>query len=166
MVSISEIIVNSYIVFFKQFYVVNKLMILSIKKLSFNIAAVLMLMIPSNIWAQNASVSPSEPKLTKAVMCESIEKFEPVNQAVVFSIDLGRLSCFTEFDPVPKQAVIYHQWYHHGVLISKKQLTIYPPRWSSFSSMQLRETDKGPWRLDITDVNGTIFQTLRFSITD
>jgi hypothetical protein len=138
----------------------------SIRKLSLNVVAALMFMAPVNLWAQNDSTSPSEPKLTKAVMCESIEKFEPVNQAVVFSIDLGRLSCFTEFNPVPKQEVIYHLWYHHGMLISKKQLTINPPRWSSFTSMQLRETDKGPWQVDITDENGKIFQTLRFSITD
>jgi hypothetical protein len=137
-----------------------------ISKLLFYVIAIFISAIPTNMWAQDASTSPDEPMLTRAVMCESIEKFEPVNQAVVFSIDIGRLSCFTEFDPVPKQTVIYHQWYHRGMLISKKQLTINPPRWSSFTSMQLRETDKGPWQVDITDENGNIFQTLRFSITD
>jgi len=139
---------------------------ISIRKISLNIIAALMFVVPSNVWAQNVSAHPDEPTLVRAAMCESIEKFEPINHAVVFSIDIGRLSCFTEFDPVPKQTVIYHQWYHRRVLISKKQLTINPPRWSTFSSMQLRETDKGPWRIDITDVNGNIFRTLRFSITD
>lgn len=138
----------------------------SIRKLSLSIIAVLIFMAPGNMLAQDATTSSNEPTLKRAVMCESIEKFKPVNQAVIFSIDLGRLSCFTEFDPVPEQTVIYHQWYHRGMLVSKKQLTINPPRWSSFSSMQLRETDKGPWQVDITDENGKIFQTLRFSITD
>jgi len=139
---------------------------ISIVKLYLYIIAVLMLMAPGNMWAQNAPTSPIEPTLTRAVMCETIEKFQPVNQAVVFSIDLDRLSCFTEFNPVPEQTVIYHQWYHRGRLISIQQLTINPPRWSSFTSMQLRKTDKGPWQVDITDKNGKIFQTLRFSITD
>jgi hypothetical protein len=30
----------------------------------------------------------------------------------------------------------------------------------------LRETDKGPWRVEISDQNGRVFSTLRFSITD
>jgi hypothetical protein len=127
--------------------------------------AALLIVLPGVILSQKVSAA-AEPILVRAVMCESIEKLEPVNQAVVFSIDIGRLSGFTEFDPVPEQTVIYHKWYQRGVLISTKQLTINPPRWSSFSSMQLRDTDKGPWQLDVTDKNGQIYQTLRFSITD
>ncbi len=99
-------------------------------------------------------------------MCETIERYTPVNEAVVFSIDLGRLSCYTTFDPVPEQTIIYHKWYHRGVLISSKRLTINPPRWSSFTSMQLRATDKGPWQVEVTDADGKIYRTLRFSITD
>ncbi|EKD39038.1 MAG: hypothetical protein ACD_75C00523G0002 [uncultured bacterium] len=74
---------------------------------------------------------PKELNLAKAVMCEAIQKFAPVNQAVVFSIDLGRVSCFTEFDQVLKQTIIYHKWYRNGNLISKKQLTVNPPRWKN-----------------------------------
>jgi hypothetical protein len=32
--------------------------------------------------------------------------------------------------------------------------------------MHLRKNDKGPWRVEITDEQGNIFQILRFSITD
>ncbi|WP_155312975.1 DUF2914 domain-containing protein [Desulfosarcina ovata] len=116
-------------------------------------------------WSQTAA--PAE-KLTliRAVMCETIQEYAPVNPAVVFSIELGRVSCFTDFDTVPKQTFIHHKWYRKGSLITDKRLTINPPRWSSFTSMQLRESDKGPWRVEITDENDTILHTLRFSITD
>lgn len=116
-------------------------------------------------WSQDTP-PPKELNLSKAVMCESILKFAPVNQAVVFSIDLGRVSCFTEFDQVLRQTIIYHKWYRNGNLISKKQLTVNPPRWSSFSSMQLRDADIGPWRVDVTDENDKLIVTLRFSITE
>ena len=85
---------------------------------------------------------------------------------MVFSIERGRIHCFTEFDPVPQQTIIYHKWYHKGSLVSVKQLTLNPPRWSSVTSMQLRDADNGPWQVDITDANDTIIHTLRFSITD
>lgn len=107
-----------------------------------------------------------EPTLVKAVMCESILKYSPVNEAVIFSIELGRIHSFTEFDPVPKQTIVFHKWYHNGSLVSVKQFTVKPPRWSMFSSMQLRDADKGPWQVDIMDSKESLLRTLRFSITD
>ncbi len=125
------------------------------------------LAIPGKVRTQEISApSADEPTLVKAVMCESIRKFTPTNEAVVFSINLGRIYCFTEFDPVPKQTVIYHKWYQKGNLVSVKQLTVNPPRWSSISSMQLRDADKGPWQVDVTDNDNNLLYTLRFSITD
>lgn len=105
-------------------------------------------------------------KLVRAVICESIQEYAPVNPAVVFSIELGRISCFTDFNPVPRQTFIHHKWYRNDSLITDKRLTINPPRWASFTSVQLRDADKGPWRVEVTDENDTILHTLRFSITD
>ncbi|TKB25885.1 DUF2914 domain-containing protein [Desulfopila sp. IMCC35006] len=137
-----------------------------IRKLCLIVALALVLTTPDAAWNQEASAPSAGPVLIKAVMCESIQKLEPVNQAVVFSIDLGRVSCFTEFDQVVTQTVIYHKWYHKGNLISAKQLSLNPPRWSSVSSMQLRDADKGPWQVAVTDENDNLLYTLRFSITD
>lgn len=122
--------------------------------------------LPGTLWAEESSELSGEPTLTRAVMCESIQKFAPDNIAVVFSIDVARIHCFTEFDPVPKQTIIFHKWYQRGSLVSVKQLTVNPPRWSSISSMQLRDADKGPWQVEVTDKNGKLLHTLRFSITD
>lgn len=99
-------------------------------------------------------------------MCETIKEYEPVNTAVVFSIDRGRVSCFTAFDPVPRKTFVQHKWYRKDNLITAKRLTINPPSWSSFTSVQLRDADKGPWRVEVTDENDAIMHTLRFSITD
>ncbi len=116
-------------------------------------------------WGQETT-STGKLKLVRAVMCESIQEYAPVNPAVVFSIDRGRISCFTEFDPVPAQTFVLHKWYRRDSLVTEKRLTINPPRWSSFTSMQLRDADKGPWRVEIIDAEGNIMRTLRFSITD
>lgn len=124
------------------------------------------LLFPGRAWTEEGAAVSEEPTLIKAVMCESLQKFTPINVAVVFAIELGRIYSYTEFDPVPKQTIIYHKWYHKGSLISVKKLTINPPRWSSFSSMQLRDADKGAWHVDIIDMNNKLIQTLRFSITD
>ena len=104
--------------------------------------------------------------LVRAVMCEEVRNYSPVNPAVVFSISSGRISCFTAFDPVPGKMFIHHNWFHQGKMVTRKTLSLKPPKWSTFSSIQLREMDKGPWFIEISDSQGKIFKTLRFSITD
>jgi hypothetical protein len=116
----------------------------------------------------NAPPPPTSEQLTlaKAVMCEKVDGLTPQNPAVVFSIDLGRVSCFTSFDPVPADTFIYHSWFFRDKLSTRIKLSLQPPRWSTFSSIQLREADQGPWRVEITDQEGHPFRQLRFSITD
>ncbi len=104
--------------------------------------------------------------LENAAMCEEIKEYTPYNAAVVFSIKIGKVSCFTSFDPVPEKTFIYHKWYHRDKLSTKKKLTLNPPRWSTYSSILLRETDKGPWRVEISDQKGNLLRILRFSVTD
>ena len=117
---------------------------------------------------QNSKSSDVQKKLTmdRVLMCEDIKDFTPQNPAVVFSIKIGKVSCFTSFDPVPEKTFIYHKWFHRDCLRTTKRLTLQPPRWASYSTIQLRETDKGPWRVEISDQTGNILRILRFSITD
>lgn len=121
-------------------------------------------------WAQDPVPEmesvPDPPVLVQAQMCEAIEKFMPVNSAVVFSISLGRVYCFTAFDPVYEESVVYHRWYRQDRLVSNARLVLNPPKWASFSSMQLRPADKGPWRVEIVDSRESLIKTLRFSISD
>lgn len=105
-------------------------------------------------------------KLFEAVMCEEIYSDTPRNPTSVFSASKEKAVSFTVFDPVPQKTFIYHNWYHRDVPSARIRLELKPPRWSTFSSIQLRKTDIGPWRVEITDENGNIFGVLRFSVTD
>ena len=104
--------------------------------------------------------------LVQATMCESIENLAPHNSSVVFSIDVRTVSCFTMFDPVPETAVIYQKWYKKDRLSTTQRLVLEPPRWRTYSSIHLREADKGPWRVEIVGPKGGVLKILRFSITD
>jgi len=104
--------------------------------------------------------------LVDAVMCEDIKGNVPQNVTTVFSIERQKAVCFTTFDPVPQQTVIYHHWFHRDKPSARIKLTLKPPRWSTFSSIQLRVEDIGPWRVEITDSGGNIYRVLRFSVTE
>ena len=109
---------------------------------------------------------PAGLTLIEAVMCERIESYAPQTPAVVFSINIGKVSCYSNFDPVPEKTYIYHRWYFKDRLTTRKRLYLKPPRWGTYTSIQLREADRGPWRVEITDKDGNIFKILRFSITE
>lgn len=121
---------------------------------------------PSQAFSQDKKGPAETLTLVEAVMCESVREFVPVNQGVVFSSGIGRVHCYSSFDPVPNRTAIYHNWFHRDQLSSKQRLVLNPPRWSTFSTMQLREGDRGPWRVEVTDGNGHLLKVLRFSITD
>jgi hypothetical protein len=109
---------------------------------------------------------PEKLTLVNATMCEDIQSFAPVGSSVVFSIKRGKVYCYSAFDPVPEKTFIYHSWFRREELITTIRLSLKPPRWSTFSNIQLREADKGPWRVEIYNRKGDNLETLRFSITD
>lgn len=124
---------------------------------------VILLFAAANVCSQQPD---AKMKMVQAVMCESIDNFKPVNPGVVFSISSGEIFCFSEFDPVFEKTHVLHQWYKKDKLIFTMRLTLSPPKWASFSRIQIRDADKGPWRVEIHDTDGTILQTLRFSMAD
>ena len=111
-------------------------------------------------------LAPKKLNLDRAAMCEAIKDFKPDNSAVVFSITIGTVSCFTSFDVVTEETFNYHKWFQRDKTNTEKRLTLQTPEWSYYTSIQLRETDKGPWRVEIWDQSGNLLHTLRFSITN
>ena len=101
-----------------------------------------------------------------AVVSESIQDFRPVNPGVAFSIETGRIVCFTRFDAIPADTFIWHRWYRKDDLVTEQKLMLEAPRWATYSRIQLREFDKGPWRVEIVDPDNQVLTTLRFSVTE
>ena len=105
-------------------------------------------------------------QLIDAVMCEGIKDKKPFNEAVVFSQEIREVLCFTTFDFVSKKGFIYHKWYFRDTLNKTTKLRLNPPRWSTYSGMHIRQGDKGPWHIEITDEQGNVLRVLRFSIVE
>lgn len=123
-------------------------------------------MAPLNHGTENLESPPSSMVLKQAAMCEAIDVFEVKNPAIVFPISIGKIFCFTSFEEVQNNEIIYHKWFQKDRLISNNRFYLKAPRWSTFSTMQLRMADRGPWRVEVTDKAGKILKTLRFSISD
>lgn len=114
------------------------------------------------------SANPGAAKLAlvQALVCEEVKDGIPSNPAIAFSISAGKIYCYTLFDQVAEDTFVYHHWFFRDKPSARIRLTVKHPRWSTFSSIQLREADKGPWRVEIIDAGGRTIKSLRFSITD
>ncbi|MEJ2474311.1 MAG: DUF2914 domain-containing protein [Desulfobacterales bacterium] len=115
---------------------------------------------------QLATAQSAELVLGESTVCENVQNGIPEQSAVAFSVSLKRVYCYTDFSTVPEKSFAYHNWYLRDNLKASVKLTVRPPRWSTYSSIQLRDSDKGPWRIEITDEEGSILKTLRFSVID
>jgi hypothetical protein len=125
-----------------------------------------LLLLPTDPLTNLKAANAAQLELFQALMCEEILANAPRNPTIVFSITQKKAVCYSSFDPVPQKSVIYHNWFHRDVPSAKIRLILNPPRWSTFSSIQLRKTDIGPWRVEITDEKGRVLGVLRFSVTD
>ena len=112
------------------------------------------------------SAQASQLELFQALMCEDIYSNAPKNPTAAFSVKQKKAVCFTSFSQVPQKMIVYHNWYHRDVPSAKIRLTLKPPRWSTYSSIELNNTDIGPWRVEITDEAGNVLEVLRFSVTE
>ena len=130
------------------------------------VAIEILLLLPIHPLKDINAANAAQLKLFQALMCEEVVDNAPQNPTAVFSASREKAVCFSLFDPVPQKSVIYHNWFHRDVPSARIQLVLNPPRWSTRSSIQLRRTDIGPWRVEITDETGKVFGVLRFSVTD
>ncbi|MFC1814208.1 DUF2914 domain-containing protein [Thermodesulfobacteriota bacterium] len=134
------------------------------------LACVHLFFLPSSFSEENkvASPAPASETLTlvRATMCEEVVDQGPRNPAAVFSIQRQQVYCFSLFDSIVQQTYIHHSWYRDEKLITKIKLLLHPPRWATISRIQLREADRGPWRVEITDQDDNVLKILRFSVTD
>ena len=117
------------------------------------------------------SSSTSEKKLrpltiVQSHICEGVVDRAPVNPTIALSVSRNNAFCFTEIDDIDSPTYVYHNWLRRDAHVFEVKLLIKPPRWSTFSTISLRETDKGPWRVEVTDMEGNILKILRFSVVD
>lgn len=140
--------------------------LLKINSFGFYFAALLFLIIFSAYPRIPEAAAAEKLKLSSAVMCEDIQDRQPKNEGVVFSVGIGKIFCYNVFENVSEKSTITHNWYNRDNLTTKIRLNIQPPRWATYSTIQLRESDKGPWKIEITDSEDKIIQILRFSVAD
>ena len=118
--------------------------------------------------AEPAPVVEPEPvtalKVTGIKMGKRINAREPQNTAKAFDLKVGRIYCWTAVKGSPAPETIKHIWYVDGKKVLTVKLPVKPAAYSSWRTWSTTRVYWGAWKVDITDENGTVLDSIMFRV--
>ena len=105
-------------------------------------------------------------KISRAVLTRKVSKREPTN---VFAADIRLsqfdegLSFFSEIKNLQGQQV-KHVWSFEGETMAEITLNVTSPRYRTYSTKNIMDTQTGHWRVDVVDEQGNLIAQKEFRI--
>ena len=120
---------------------------------------------------QEALKEDSKPFIEKLVViqtmaCKKVKNNQPLYPGRRFPTDIGRVYCHTLFNNNSgKHSDIYHIWYMNGSLKAKVRIRVRDGKEiPAFSHREIKNSDKGTWKVEITDSDKKILDTVIFEV--
>ncbi len=126
------------------------------KTLLTSIAAML-LAVPAALWA--ASLQVQDVSIGTGVYERA-----PTGTSSYFDSSVGKLYAFTRVIGAEGDTRVYHKWYHGNDLVADVPLTVRSGNWRTWSTKNVQPEWTGDWRLVVVSENGSILETIKFSI--
>ena len=124
------------------------------------------LLVCSALASAQQDVGDTSTQVGEVFVCNGIESGRPLGRAVIFSAAQGTLYCYSDFTRVAVAEQITHRWYLWDREVARFNLILQPPRWSAYSSVKVAPDQKGPWRVEVLNQDGTVYGVARFSVID
>ena len=103
-------------------------------------------------------------RIERFVVAGSIENREPVDILNAVSSLTEKIYCFLEARDITEDTAVSLVWYHGGNKMATVELAIHKgPRWRTYSSKELKGL-RGDWKVELQDVNGSVLETVTFSV--
>ena len=120
---------------------------------------------------QEAIKEDTKPFVEKLVViqtiaCKKVKNNQPLYPGRRFPTDIGRVYCHTLFNNNSgKHSDIYHIWYMNGSLKAKVRIRVRDGKEiPAFSHREIKNNDKGTWKVEITDSDKKILDTVIFEV--
>ena len=108
-------------------------------------------------WAGDLTVAES-------AISTSVVDLEPEGIAISFPADVGKLYAFTKITGGEEGDTIVHKWYHGDEVLAEVTLNIKSSEYRTYSSKNIWNAWTGDWRVEITTADGTVLETLDFTL--
>ena len=99
-------------------------------------------------------------------MCQKVKNNQPINPGSQFPLDVGKVFCHSLLNNNSgKHSDIYHIWYLNGDLKAKVRIRVRSGKEiPAISHREFGNSDKGRWRIEITDGDKKILDTIIFEL--
>lgn len=106
----------------------------------------------------------AELSVSEGVIATGVESLTPEGAAESFPASVGKLYAFTHVNGAEGETTIKHLWFHGDNLMAEVELPVRSPSWRTYSSKTILPDWTGPWRVDVTAEDGTVIQSLSFTL--
>ncbi len=102
----------------------------------------------------------------ESLACKKVKNNQPLYPGRRFPNDVGRVHCHTLLNNNSgKNSDIYHIWYMNGNLKAKVRIRVRDGKEiPAFSHREINSKDKGTWKVEITDSDKKILDTVIFEV--
>ena len=102
----------------------------------------------------------------ESLACKKVKNNQPLYPGRRFPTDVGRVHCHTLLNNNSgKNSDIYHIWYMNGNLKAKVRIRVRDGKEiPAFSHREIKSNDKGTWKVEITDSDKKILDTVIFEV--
>ena len=99
-------------------------------------------------------------------VCKKVKNLQPLYAGRRFSTDIGRVYCHSLLNNNSgKHSDIYHIWYMNGDMKAKVRIRVRDgDEIPAVSHREVEESDKGTWKVEITDSDKKILDTIIFEL--
>jgi hypothetical protein len=108
---------------------------------------------------------PPELEVSVAAICKDVVDHEPVDSGNSFTVNVGKLYCFTKITGAQSPTHITHVWLFDGTERARVELAVNSVSWRTFSSKIIQPHELGAWRVDVLDAEGNVLKSLDFEVT-
>jgi hypothetical protein len=102
--------------------------------------------------------------VTESAIATGIQNLTPIGEAASFPSSIGKLYAFSKITGATKDTSIKHLWYYGDKLMTGVSLDVKSISWRTYSSKKIIRIWTGKWGVDITTEDGTVLETLNFTI--
>ena len=102
----------------------------------------------------------------ESLACKKVKNNQPLYPGRRFPTDVGKVHCHTLLNNNSgKNSDIYHIWYMNGNLKAKVRIRVRDGKEiPAFSHREINSKDKGTWKVEITDSDKKILDTVIFEV--
>ena len=103
-------------------------------------------------------------KVSESAIATGVENLTPQGVSVNFPSNVGNIYAFSKITGSTSETTIKHLWFYGDKFMAEVTLPVKSISWRTYSSKIILPVWKGQWRVDITAEDGTVLNTLNFTI--